>query len=57
MFVVAVQMMHPTTLTSINRIICIPRSFVFPDVHVTKRDTKKVATQTGAVISKVSIFP
>lgn len=57
MFVVAVQITHPTTLTSISEMMCRLRSFVRPDDHVTRRETIKVAIQTGAVISKVSIFP
>lgn len=55
--VVAVQIMAPATLTNINKIMWILRSLVFPDVHVTTRETRKVAIHTGAVMSRVSILP
>lgn len=51
--VVAVQMMHPTTLTIISEMMWIPRSLLRPDVQVTTRETRKVAIHTGAVISSV----
>lgn len=55
--VVAVQIMAPATLTIINKIMWILRSLVFPDVHVTTKETRKVASHTGAVMSRVSILP
>lgn len=57
MLVVTVQMIPPTTLTIIKQMICILRSFVLPDVHVTSSEIKKVAIHTGAVIKRVSTLP
>jgi collagenase-like PrtC family protease len=55
-FVDAVTITHPTTLTIIRAMMCRLRSFVSPDVHVTNKETKNVAIQTGAVIKSVTIL-
>jgi hypothetical protein len=55
-FVDAVQIIHPTIETVMRHMIWILRSFVLPEVHVTTRETRNVAIQTGAVISRVSML-
>ncbi|KAK6956010.1 hypothetical protein Daesc_003657 [Daldinia eschscholtzii] len=54
---VATTIMLPAAEISIKHTIWMLRSAKRPDVYVTTKETKKHTAQTGAVRSRVSIFP
>lgn len=56
MLVVAVAMAFPTAATSIRQMMCIERSFVLDDVHVTSMDKRNVANCLDLVSNAIPRF-